>query len=234
MDKGRGGGGRWGITPGPEPSRRDRASPPPPPPPPPTPPPPCCCSDSDDDDERGRCGGGGGGICSNDDDLSDSAEGEKEPLSRGRDTGACEDSIPVDWWEGHGEMDGEGIGEGEGLRWRPPVDIATLWGWSLATAACVGPPLQGKRECQHVDTSLRRTEPRVCQAGRFRLTLSGNGVRTPVNAMGKIPSTGKNIRRIEPTTLHETGQPAQQTTNQLFLSQYYMNSFSLATTPRNA
>ena len=45
-----------------------------------------------------------------------------------------------------------------------------------------------------------------------------NGVRTQVNSKGKIPSTAKNSpqRRIEPTTLHQVGQRAQQTTNKLF------------------
>ena len=45
-----------------------------------------------------------------------------------------------------------------------------------------------------------------------------NGVRTHVNSKGKIPSTGKKNspqRRIEPTTLHQTGQRAQHTTSEL-------------------
>ena len=47
-----------------------------------------------------------------------------------------------------------------------------------------------------------------------------NGVRTHVNSKGKIPSTWKNSpqRRIEPTTLHQAGQRAQYTTNELFRS----------------
>ena len=46
----------------------------------------------------------------------------------------------------------------------------------------------------------------------------GNGVRTIVNPKRKIPSTGKKSpqRRIEPTTLHQAGQRAQHTTNELF------------------
>ena len=50
----------------------------------------------------------------------------------------------------------------------------------------------------------------------------GNGVRTHVNSMGKIPSTGKNYpqRRIEPTTLQQAGQQAHHTTNELFRTAY--------------
>ena len=52
----------------------------------------------------------------------------------------------------------------------------------------------------------------------------GNGVRTQVNSKGKSlppppPSlTGRILpqRRIEPTTLHQAGQQAQHTTNELF------------------
>ena len=47
----------------------------------------------------------------------------------------------------------------------------------------------------------------------------GNGFRTHVNSKGKILCTGKKKspqRRIEPTTLHQAGQRAQHTTNELF------------------
>ena len=46
----------------------------------------------------------------------------------------------------------------------------------------------------------------------------GDGVRTHVNSKGKISSTGKNSpqRRIKPTTLHQAGQRAQHTANELF------------------
>ena len=44
----------------------------------------------------------------NDDDLSDSAEGETEPLSRGAGQGP---SLGPNW-----RCEGEGTGEGEGLR----------------------------------------------------------------------------------------------------------------------
>ena len=46
----------------------------------------------------------------------------------------------------------------------------------------------------------------------------GNGLRTHVNSKGKIHSTGKIFaqRRIEPVTLHQRGQQAQRTTNELF------------------
>ena len=40
----------------------------------------------------------------------------------------------------------------------------------------------------------------------------GNEVGTHVNSKGKIPSTEAQ-RRMEPTTLHHAGQPAQHTTN---------------------
>ena len=45
----------------------------------------------------------------------------------------------------------------------------------------------------------------------------GNGVRTHVNSKRKIPYTGKNSpqRRIEPWTLHQAGQRAQHTTNEV-------------------
>ena len=46
-----------------------------------------------------------------------------------------------------------------------------------------------------------------------------NVVRIHVNSKGKIPSTGKKKspqRRIEPTALHQAGQRAQHTTNELF------------------
>ena len=46
----------------------------------------------------------------------------------------------------------------------------------------------------------------------------GNEVRTQVNSKGKIPSTTKFTlpvaqRRVEPPTLHHTGQQAQHTTD---------------------
>ena len=46
----------------------------------------------------------------------------------------------------------------------------------------------------------------------------GNEVRTHVYSNGKLLSTGKKSpqRRIEPTTLHQAGQRAQDTTNELF------------------
>ena len=46
----------------------------------------------------------------------------------------------------------------------------------------------------------------------------GKGVRTHVNSKGKIPSTGKHSlqRGMEPTMLHQAGQQAQHTTNELF------------------
>ena len=47
----------------------------------------------------------------------------------------------------------------------------------------------------------------------------GNGVRSHVNSKGKIPSTGEKKypqRRMEPTTLHQAGQRARHTTNELF------------------
>ena len=45
----------------------------------------------------------------------------------------------------------------------------------------------------------------------------GNEVRTHVNSKGKIPFTPKNSpqRRIKPTMLHQAGQRAQHTTNEL-------------------
>ena len=45
----------------------------------------------------------------------------------------------------------------------------------------------------------------------------GNEVRTHVNSKGKITSTGKNSPqgRIEPTTLHQAGQRAQDTANEV-------------------
>ena len=47
--------------------------------------------------------------------------------------------------------------------------------------------------------------------------ILGNRVRTHVNSKGKIPCTGKNSpqRRIKPVTLHQAGQRAQHTTNEL-------------------
>ena len=51
---------------------------------------------------------------------------------------------------------------------------------------------------------------RMCKQTRPRFVLSservwGNGVRTHVNSMGEIPSTGKKSpqRRIEPMTLYQ-------------------------------
>ena len=51
-----------------------------------------------------------------------------------------------------------------------------------------------------------------------RKDFGGNRVRTHVNCKEKITSTGKKSpqRRIEPTTLHQAGQQAQHTTNELF------------------
>ena len=48
--------------------------------------------------------------------------------------------------------------------------------------------------------------------------FGGNGVRTHFNSKRKILSTGKNCpqRRIEPKTLHQAGQWAQHTTNELY------------------
>ena len=53
----------------------------------------------------------------------------------------------------------------------------------------------------------------------------GNGVRTHVNSRGKSPLSKKKKkkkksppRRIESTTLHQAGQRAQNTTNELFRS----------------
>ena len=54
----------------------------------------------------------------------------------------------------------------------------------------------------------------------IRKSFGGNGVRTHINTKGKMPSTGKKSpqRRMEPTTLHQAGQRAQHTTNELFRS----------------
>ena len=48
--------------------------------------------------------------------------------------------------------------------------------------------------------------------------FGGNGVRTHVNSKGKNPLYRKTFpeRKIEPTTLHQAGQRAQHTTNELF------------------
>ena len=45
----------------------------------------------------------------------------------------------------------------------------------------------------------------------------GNRVRAYVNSKGNIPTTGKNSpqRRIEPTTLHQAGQRARYSSNEL-------------------
>ena len=67
----------------------------------------------------------------------------------------------------------------------------------------------------------------------------GNGVRTHVNSKGNIPST---VRWMEPTTLHQAGQRAQHTTNELFRSPSVIRSGKhpkkqlqdgVATTPRH-
>ena len=55
----------------------------------------------------------------------------------------------------------------------------------------------------------------------------GNRVRTDVKSKGKNSLYGNNFppRRIKPTTLHQAGQQAQHTTNELFQPQNHKSNF---------
>ena len=73
--------------------------------------------------------------------------------------------------------------------------------------------MSGSLESVRWNASVQRLD-----FGLFSHSNEFGGVRTHVNSKGKIPSTGKNSpqRRIEPKTLHQAGQRAQDTTNELF------------------
>ena len=107
----------------------------------------------------------------------------------------------------------------------PTIEVVTfrLRGWYMLGVFSLPAFTRRRHECQDLLSSSDGMRAHRLGLGLYSHPKEfwGNGVRTHVNSKGKNPSTGNDSpqRRLERTKLHQTGQRAQHTTNELFRPQ---------------